>query len=163
MNQLAVLIVEDEPEVRDALRRDLESLADVLRIETADDVEDARAVLEEFRADGDRLALVLADHRLPGTTGVDFLVELAGDPATASARKVLVTGQADHDDTIRAVNHAGLHHYIAKPWQPADLVATTVTTVTDFIIAEGIDPLPYVGTLDGSRLLDAYSRGASDR
>ena len=163
MNQLAVLIVEDEPEVRDALRRDLDELTAVLRIETADDVDDARAVLDEFRADGDRLALVLADHRLPGTTGVDFLVELNADPATAATRKVLVTGQADQDDTIRAVNHAGLDHYVAKPWQPDHLVRVTVDTLTDFIIAEGIDPLPYVSSLDGPRLLEAYAGRAADR
>ena len=163
MNQLAVLIVEDEPEVRDALRRDLASLSEVLRIETADDVTDARAVLDELGTDGDRLALVLADHRLPGTTGVDFLVELNADTATASTRKVLVTGQADQDDTIRAVNHAALDHYIAKPWQPDDLVRVTVGAVTDFIIAEGIDPLPYVRDLDGQRLLEAYAQRAADR
>jgi CheY-like chemotaxis protein len=163
MNRLAVLIVEDEPEVRDALARDLRSLAGTLRIETADDVGDARAALAEITADGDRLALVLADHRLPGQTGVDFLIELNDDAITAATRKVLVTGQADHADTIRAVNEAGLDHYIAKPWSLEELLAVTVDAVTDFIIAEGIDPLPYVRDLDGQRLLDAYGRRASDR
>ena len=163
MNRLAVLIVEDEPEVRDALARDLEPLSGSLRVETADDVEDARAALVEIAADGARLALVLADHRLPGKTGVDFLVELNADPDTAATRKVLVTGQADHADTIRAVNKAGLDHYIAKPWDPGELIAVSVAAVTDYIIATGIDPLPYVRDLDGQRLLDYYARGASDR
>lgn len=163
MNQLAVLIVEDEPEVRDALRRDLEPIAAVVRIETSDDVADAHAALDDIRADGDRLALVLADHRLPGVTGVDFLVELNGDDETMPTRKVLVTGQADHEDTIRAVNLAHLHHYIAKPWQPEHLMAVVVTTLTDFVIEQGIDPLPYVSTLDGERLLEYYARRAADR
>ncbi len=163
MKRLAVLIVEDEAEVRDALRRDLESLAVTLRLETSDDVNDARAALDDIAADGDQLALVLADHRLPGTTGVDFLVELNSSPETASTRKVLVTGQADHADTIRAVNQADLDHYIAKPWDPADLVATVIGAVTDFIIAEGIDPLPFIRDLDGPRLLEAYRDRAADR
>lgn len=163
MNRLAVLIVEDEPEVRDALRRDLDSLASTLRIETADDVADARSALAEIEADGDVLALVLADHRLPGATGVDFLVELNATPTTTGTRKVLVTGQANQADTIRAVNAADLDHYIAKPWDPTDLVEVTVTAVTDFIIAAGIDPLPYVRDLDGPRLLEAYASGAADR
>ena len=163
MKRLAVLIVEDEPEVRDALRRDLESLAETLRIETSDDVDDAHAALADIDADGDRLALVLADHRLPGTTGVDFLVELNAQVETAATRKVLVTGQANHADTIRAVNRADLDHYIAKPWNPADLVAVTVDAVTDYIIAEGLDPLPYVRDLDGPRLLEAYANRAADR
>jgi hypothetical protein len=40
-------------------------------------------VVDEVDADGDRLALVLADHRLPGTSGVDLLVQLLDDPRTA--------------------------------------------------------------------------------
>ena len=163
MNRLAVLIVEDEPEVRDALARDLEPLAETVRIETADDVPDARAALSDIAADGDRLALVLADHRLPGTTGVDFLVELNDTDEMTATRKVLVTGQADQADTIRAVNQAGLDHYIAKPWDPDDLTAVTIGAVTDYIISEGIDPLPYLRDLDGARLLDAYASRASDR
>ncbi len=162
MNRLAVLIVEDEAEVRDALRRDLESLVGTLRLETADDVADGRAALSDITADGDRLALVLADHRLPGASGVDFLVELNGNPRTAATRKVLVTGQAGHADTIRAVNRADLDHYIAKPWDPAELLAVTIKAVTDYVIAEGIDPLPFVRDLDGPRLLDAYRDRAFD-
>ena len=76
---------------------------------------------------------------------------------------MLVTGQADHADTIRAVNDAGLDHYIAKPWDPSDLTSVTINAVTDYILAEGIDPLPYVRDLDGARLLDAYARRAADR
>ncbi|MDY7100862.1 MAG: response regulator [Actinomycetota bacterium] len=163
MNELVVLVVEDEPEVRDAVVRDLAPLADAVRIEAADDVEDARAALADVTGDGDRVALVLADHRLPGATGVDFLVELHRDPATASARKVLVTGQADQSDTIRAVNDADLDHYIAKPWAAEDLVAVAKNALTDYVIEARIDPLPYVRSLDGPRLLEAYARRAGDR
>ena len=41
--------------------------------------------------------------------------KMSSDERTAGARKVLVTGQADQADTVRAVNNAGLDHYIAKP------------------------------------------------
>lgn len=155
--ELGVLIIEDEPEVRDAIVRDLEPLRSVLRIESADDVPDARQALEEFAADGVVPAVVLADHRLPGTTGVDFLVELDHSPVTRDVRKVLITGQADHEDTIKAVNQARLDHYIAKPWQPEDLQAVVRSVVTDFIIATGIDPLPFIAHLDGPRLLEAMT------
>ena len=162
MNELVVLVVEDEPEVREAVVRDLEPLAEAVRIEAADDVPDARAALAEATADGDRLALVLADHRLPGTTGVDFLVELDHEPATRAAHKVLVTGQADQADTIRAVNHASLDHYLAKPWDPEELRAVAVRLLTDFVIDNGLDPLPWVRHLDGPRLLEAYGARRPD-
>lgn len=157
MNELVILVVEDEPEVRDAVVRDLAPLATAARVEAADDVADARAALTEIAADGDRVALVLADHRLPGETGVDLLTSLHADPTTRSARKVLVTGQADHADTIRAVNEAGLDHYIAKPWDAEDLVGVARQALTDYVIDAGLDPLPFVATLDGPRLLEAFA------
>lgn len=164
MTELVALVVEDEPEVRDALVRDLAPLAGSVRIEAAEDAEDAAAVVEEVAEAGDVLGLVLADHRLPGRSGVDLLVELEEDPAHRGVtRKVLVTGQADHADTIRAVNEAGLDHYIAKPWDPEELLAVTRASLTDAVLDAGLDPLAYVADLDGPRLLEAYGRRSSDR
>jgi response regulator RpfG family c-di-GMP phosphodiesterase len=158
--KLAVLVLEDEPAVREALVRDLAPLAEVVRVEAAEDVADARAVLTELAADGDVLALVLADHRLPGTTGVDFLVELHDDPATAETRKVLVTGQADLDDTVRAVNRASLDRYLAKPWTPDELVTVTREELTAYVLATGVDPLPHLRALDAAAVLPRLrSRG----
>lgn len=159
MNELVVLVVEDEPEVREALVRDLAAITASVRVEAAEDAEDASAVVREVTEAGDVLGLVLADHRLPGRSGVDLLVELEDDPAHRGVtRKVLVTGQADHADTIRAVNEAGLDHYIAKPWDPAQLLAVTRDALTGAVLDAGLDPLPYVADLDGPRLLEAYAR-----
>jgi response regulator RpfG family c-di-GMP phosphodiesterase len=160
--KLAVLVLEDEPGVRDALVRDLAPIADLVRVEAAEDVPDARAVLDELAADGDVLALVLADHRLPGTSGVDFLVQLHQDATTAAARKVLVTGQADLDDTVRAVNRASLDRYVAKPWTADELLAVTRDELTSFVLEVGIDPLPHLRALDATRAMDAL-RGRGDR
>ena len=59
MNRVTILCIEDEPEVRDALVRDLEPFATVCRIEAAEDADDARQVLRECAAAGDPLGLVL--------------------------------------------------------------------------------------------------------
>ena len=96
---LTILSLEDEADVRQALERDLEDFEGRVRLELAEDVEDAWSVIEEITDDGDELALVLSDHRLPGKSGVDFLVELTANPRFASTRTVLVTGQADQSDT----------------------------------------------------------------
>ncbi len=160
--RLAVLVLEDEPEVRAALLRDLAAFDPPVRVEPAENVEDARAVLRELAAVGDALALVLADHRLPGTTGVELLVELHGDPEHSSARKVLVTGQADQQDTIRAVNEAGLDRYVTKPWDAEELVALVRSELTSFVLAEDLDPLPYLPALDAARGMPAL-RGRGDR
>lgn len=156
--RMTVLILEDERPVREALERDVAPFADVVRIELAEDVPDAWTVVDEVDADGDRLALVLADHRLPGTTGVDFLVALLDDGRTAAARKVLVTGQADLADTIRAVNDAHLHHYIAKPWEPAELEAVVRGQLTEYVLDQDVDPLPHLRALDAARVMPRIAR-----
>ena len=151
--KLAIVVIEDEPGVRDALERDLAPLTGTIRLEVASDAVDARGVIAEIDEDGDRLALLLVDHRLPGETGVDLLVDLHAAPATADVRQVLVTGQADQEDTIRAVNQAGLHHYIAKPWSPEALRAVVRDQLTRFVLTTGLDPLPHLRALDAPRVM----------
>ncbi len=159
--KLALLILEDEPEVRAALERDLVDLLPTVRLEPAEDVEDAREIIAEIDDDGDVLALALCDHRLPGTTGVDFLVELVRDERAAWARTVLLTGQADQQDTIRALNQAGLSHYLAKPWDRDELLDVVRTQLTDVVEDTGIDPLPHMAALDAERAMEFVDR--SDR
>ncbi len=163
MNRVTILCVEDESEVRDALVRDLDAFAAVCRIEAAEDAEDAREVVQECTAAGDPIGLILCDHLLPGTVGADLLVELKSQPECATTRKVLVTGQAGLQDTINAINNAGLDHYVAKPWTRDTLHEVVRTYLTDYVIDEVDDVLPYVSILDGPRLLEAVKdRGRNE-
>ncbi len=160
MKKLVVLCVEDEPEVRDAVIRDLAPFKPMARIEAAESVDDAHAVLEEAKSDDQKIALILCDHLMPGTHGVDFLINLQSDPDYKPTRKVLITGQAGLEDTVRAVNEAGLHHYIAKPWKAETLQDVVRTQLTEYVLKTQDDLTPYVATLDGARLLEAIaSRG----
>lgn len=151
--KLAILIVEDEPPVRTALARDLAPFAATVRLELAEDVEDAWAVVDEVAASGDRLALILSDHRLPGTSGVDFLVSTMDDPRTRAAKRVLVTGQAGHEDTIRAINEAELDHYVAKPWVPEEFRSVVREMLTEYVLGSGLDPLPHLAVIDAQRAM----------
>ncbi len=158
MNEIMILCIEDEPEVRETLIRDLAPFRDAFRIEGAEDAEDARAILREADARGDAVGLILCDHLLPGRRGVDFLIDLKKEQPALKTRLVLITGQAGLDDTIRAINEAGLHHYIAKPWKPDALHAVVKQQLTEYVLATEENPLPYVALLDGPRLLEAISR-----
>lgn len=153
--KLAVLVVEDEAPVRAALARDLAPFASTIRIEMAEDVEDAKAVVSEIDEDGDVVALILSDHRLPGMSGVDYLIETAKDPKLSRSRKVLVTGQAGHEDTIRAINLAQINHYVAKPWHPELLQMTVRDQLTGFVLGNDISPLPHLAALDSARVMNA--------
>jgi two-component system chemotaxis response regulator CheY len=158
MSRLVILCIEDEDEVRDAVVRDLEVFEPTFLVEMAEDADDARQVVAEVTAAGSQVALVIADHRLPGMQGTDFLIELHDNPETAPARKVLLTGQAGHEDTIRAINEASLDHYISKPWTEQELHSVVREQLTEYVLDQVDDVLPYVATLDGARLLERLSK-----
>ena len=163
MTELAILIVEDEPEVRDALIRDVAPFESHFRIEAAEDVSDARAAMQSLDDAGQQVALVLCDHLLPGVHGVDFLIELNENKITRPARKVLVTGQAGLEDTVRAVNDADLDHYIAKPWEEADLQEIVREQLTEYVSRWVDDLLPYVPVLNGAKLMAIIAARGYDR
>ena len=162
MSNVVILCVEDEAEVRDAIIRDLEPFQQHFRIECVEDVNEAREVVADLQKEGDVLGLILCDHVLPGTTGVDFMVEMNHNPLYSSLRKVLLTGQAGHEDTIKAINEGHVNHYVAKPWRAADLQAVVRNELTEFVIETSDDLMPYVAILDSAKLLDAISQRGAD-
>jgi two-component system phosphate regulon response regulator PhoB len=157
MSKIVILCVEDEPEVREAIVRDLAPFKQLMRVEAADDVDDAHAVLRECAIDEDPIGLVLCDHMMPGIRGVDFLIELKNNPDYAATRKVLITGQAGLEDTIKAVNEARLHHYISKPWKPEELHQVVRDQLTAYVLETEENLIPYVGVLDSARILEAIA------
>ncbi len=158
MNKLVLLSIEDEREVRDALLRDLKPFADAFRIESAEDIPEAEEVIAECEAEGDTLALLLCDHVLPGEDGIDFLIRYHQDHPEKGTRKILVTGQAGHDATIQAVNQGRLHYYISKPWTETELQDVVREELTEYVIEQDLDPLPYIQSLNGPKLLEHLSR-----
>lgn len=155
MSAIVILCLEDESEVREAILRDLAPFTSTFEIEAAEDVEDARRVVAECLAEGKRIGLVLCDHLLPGESGVDFLVELDKGKETTGTRKVLVTGQAGLEDTIKAVNQANLDHYIAKPWRVENFHEVVRQQLVEYVLKEEENLLPYVEVLKDPRLLEA--------
>jgi len=153
--RMLILCLDDEPAVLDALVRDLAPFEDYFQIETVSTIAEARQQLESATQEGGQLALALCDHLLQGETGTDFLVNLHQEPAHASARKVLITAQAGLGDTIRALNHARLDYYIAKPWEPEALRAVVRDQLTTYVVKMNINPLPFLPILDRAQLSEA--------
>jgi response regulator RpfG family c-di-GMP phosphodiesterase len=159
-----IFVVEDEPEVLDAIVRDLEEFEETFPIEMADSAEESRELINSLINDGHHIGLILCDHVLPGQNGVELLVEMQKKSETERTRKVLITGQAGLDETVRAVNEADLKHYIAKPWEKRELVKTVRTLLTDFVIENAENPMDYMSILDSGRIADHIrkERGITD-
>lgn len=154
-SDIYILCIEDEQEVLDAVVRDLEQLEEQFPVETAASAEEARNIVEKLLDHGKRIGLILCDHILPGDNGVELLIEMHKDERTHSARKVLLTGQAGLEDTVKALNQARLHHYIAKPWSKEDLIEVSVELLTDYVIEQEEEILPYMQTLDANKISES--------
>jgi len=115
-----ILCVDDEEGVLQALQQQLDArFGSECEIALAQSGDDALELLDELEAEGEKVAVVIADQIMPGMKGVELLERVnARSPLTT---KILLTGQAGLDAVVAAINRANLNHYIPKPWDEANL------------------------------------------
>jgi thioredoxin reductase (NADPH) len=119
MSRPVLMTVDDDPGVSRAVARDLRRrYGNDFRVVRAESGADALDALRELTLRGETTAAILADYRMPGMNGVEFL-EQAMDIAPR-ARRALLTAYADTDAAIRAINVVDVDHYLLKPWEPPD-------------------------------------------
>jgi thioredoxin reductase (NADPH) len=119
MSRPYLLVVDDDPQVLGAVRRDLRSkYRQEFTIVSAQSGEEAVETMRELKKRGDALALVITDQRMPGMHGTEVLVK-AGEIFPV-AKKVLLTAYSDMNAAIQAINQAHLDHYLSKPWDPPE-------------------------------------------
>ena len=128
----AILAVDDEPAVLAAVARDLRrGFGERFRVLRATSGIEALEVLRELRKRGDLAAMLIADQRMPGMPGTQYLVEAR--KIVPDAKRVLLTAYADTEAAIAAINTAALDYYLLKPWDPPEeqlfpVVADLLTT-----------------------------------
>jgi thioredoxin reductase (NADPH) len=119
VNKPALLVVDDDPQVLAAVRRDLRGrYRESYTIISASSGEQALATVRELKARGDALAMVISDQRMPGMHGTEVLAQ--SRDVYPLARRVLLTAYSDIDAAIRAINVAHLDFYLSKPWDPPE-------------------------------------------
>jgi thioredoxin reductase (NADPH) len=114
-----LLTVDDDPSVSRAVARDLRrQYGEHYRVVRASSGAEAMDVLRELKLRGTRVAVLLADYRMPEMSGIEFL-EQAMD-LFPRARRALLTAYADTDAAIAAINVVDVDHYLLKPWEPPE-------------------------------------------
>ena len=115
----AIVAVDDEPAVLAAVARDLRrGFGEHYRIVRATSGAEALELLTELRTRGDQVALLIADQRMPGMPGTEYLTKAR--EIVPDAKRVLLTAYADTEAAISAINEARLDYYLLKPWDPPE-------------------------------------------
>ncbi len=112
---IRILVVEDHPTMREAMRLVLEG--EGFTIEEASDGDAALAMVRNDPPD-----LVFLDLNIPGTSGTDVLSALKQDPATAMVRVIIVT--ATGEEGRERMISLGADEYFTKPFSPLAMLRT---------------------------------------
>ncbi|MEM8806502.1 MAG: FAD-dependent oxidoreductase [Cyanobacteria bacterium P01_G01_bin.38] len=119
MDKPAILTIDDDPAVLQAIARDLrKQYGDRFRIVRANSGATALEAAQQLKLRGETVALFLADQRMPEMNGVEFLSHAT--EVFPSAKRALLTAYADTNAAIDAINTAQLDYYLLKPWDPPE-------------------------------------------
>ena len=109
-----VILVDDEEMV-------LTSLSSFLTLETEYDVHtftSAKAAIDFIK--GNEVDIVISDYLMPEMDGITFLGHVRD--IKPEIPRIILTGYADKENAIKAINEVGLYQYIEKPWDNDDLL-----------------------------------------
>lgn len=109
-----VMIVDDEAMV-------VTSIQSFLELETSHRVLAFTSPTEALRKleEDEPIHVILADFMMPEMDGITFLTKAR--ELRPQTTRILLTGYADKKNAIRAINEAGLYHYLEKPWDNEEL------------------------------------------
>ncbi len=125
--RFTLLFVDDEENVLNALRRIF--LEENYEILTATSAKEALAILESAK-----VHLVISDHRMPGITGAELLREIKERwPQTI---RIMLTGHADIQAIMGAVNEGAVYKFITKPWNDEDLRLTVSIALQQYSLIQ---------------------------
>lgn len=109
-----IIIVDDEEMV-------LTSISSFLSLETDYNVEtfiSAEKALDYIKSN--HVDLVVSDYLMPEMDGISFLIKVR--ELKPAVPRIILTGYADKENAIKAINQVGLFQYIEKPWDNEDIL-----------------------------------------
>jgi len=132
MTRHAILMVDDETHVLKAFQRALRK--EPYTLMTAAGGEDALKLLEARD-----VSLVISDYNMPQMNGLEFLKSVKALYPHILA--IMLTGQAEIEIAVQAINEAGVYKFIQKPWDDADLKITILRALESIDLATERDRL----------------------
>jgi CheY-like chemotaxis protein len=121
MEKGVLLCVDDEVIVLTALKDQLRrAFGSDFVIDVAESAEEALELLEELSDQGHKVLVIVSDWLMPGMKGDEFLIK--AHQRFPTVVKIMLSGQAEQSAVDRARREAGLHEFLAKPWNAAELV-----------------------------------------
>ena len=136
-----VLLVDDNPMIRELLRQ---ALAPLAQVTTATDSADAL-----LKAIDDPPDLVIADYTLPGTDGRQLFERLKGRAATAGASVILMASKADIQEKLRVLEDR-VEDFLEKPFLVKEAVARIKKIIDKLALEKMAREVPADGRLRGS-------------
>lgn len=133
-----ILIVDDQPDVRDMLRRRLSSLGHSIIVEA-----DGAAGLHTARVT--EPDLIVLDWMMPEMTGIEVCEQLRADPRFAATVIIMLTSRTEPDDLRRGAR-AGATQYIAKPFSVREVASRVQLALQD----HRASPAGYARTAGGT-------------
>jgi putative nucleotidyltransferase with HDIG domain len=122
-----VLFVDDEPHILSALKRLV--MDEDIDIHTAGSGAEGLEVLSRK----DNIGVIVSDQRMPVMTGAEFLAQAR--KMAPEALRIILTGHADINATIDAINKGGAHRYLSKPWDDNGLLETIRESLRFYALA----------------------------
>jgi thioredoxin reductase (NADPH) len=160
MAKPTILTVDDEPQVLNAVERDLRRYyRSDYRIIKAGSGKEALDAVQQLKQRNDPIALFLVDQRMPQMSGTEFLTEAR--KLYPQARKVLLTAYADTEAAISSINEVELDYYLMKPWDPPD---QNLYPILDDLLSDWLAtvPVPYDGIRVAGTLWSAKCHTVKD-
>lgn len=115
-----IVVVDDELQVLDSIHRVLDG--ELYEVLTATSAAEAFSLLDPSPA-----AVIIADYRMPGMNGVQFLKEVLKKwPDTI---RIILSGYADIQSVVDAINEGQIYKFITKPWDNLELQITIANAV----------------------------------
>ncbi|MCJ7662458.1 MAG: response regulator, partial [Anaerolineales bacterium] len=155
-----ILTLDDEPQVLNAVERDLrQHFRSEYRIIKSNSGVEALEVIQKLKQRNVPVALFLVDQRMPELSGTDFLDQAR--KFYPDAKKVLLTAYADNEAAIASINTIGLDYYLMKPWDPPE---ENLYPVLDDLLSDwqATVPLPYDGIRVAGTLWSAKCHDVKD-